>query len=276
MLIAFVSGAVLCPLLVLALAPLVDAVFGYTTDLRLQQLASLNHPALKELIVKAPGTYHHSIITAGLAEGAALAIGANPLLARVSAYYHDLGKGKNPLAFEDNSRGPNRHDTLEPEQSAALIRRHVADGLDLARHYHLPRAVAQAIPQHHGTRRMEEFYRKALDRYGPQVDERPFRYPGPLPQSREVALVMLADAVEAASRLAPRGEATDRLVHRVMDDVVGEGQLQDCALTLHDLTLVARSFQATLDGLGGRAGQGTSAEPHADAELEDEPSVHLN
>jgi putative nucleotidyltransferase with HDIG domain len=274
---AFVSGAVLCPLLVLALAPLVDAVFGYTTDLRLQELASLNHPALKELIVKAPGTYHHSIITAGLAENAAQAIGANPLLARVSAYYHDLGKGKNPLAFEENSRGPSRHDSLDPEQSAALIRRHVADGLELARHYHLPRAVAQAIPQHHGTRRMEEFYRKALDRYGPEVDERPFRYPGPLPQSREVALVMLADAVEAASRLAPRGESSDRLVHRVMDGVVAEGQLQDCPLTLHDLTLIARSFQATLDGLGGRAGAGSSGEPRPESEAtDDEPAVHLN
>ncbi len=245
------GGALFTPLLVLALLPLAEGLFGYTTDLRLLELANLNHPALKELIVKAPGTYHHSILLGTLAEAAAQAIGANALLARVSAYYHDIGKGKNPLCFGENQKGQNRHDHLPPDESAALIRQHVPDGIELARLYKLPRVVVDAIPQHHGTRRVGRFYQKALEQKGPGVDDAAFRYPGPKPQSREAALVMLADGVEAASRVLPQagpGDLAD-LVRSVVDSVVADGQLGECDLTLAELSQVARSLERTLQAL---------------------------
>lgn len=247
---ALAGGLVISPLILFLILPLVEGVFGYTTDLRLLELYP-NHPALKELIVKAPGTYHHSIILGSLAEGAAQAIGANPLLARVSAYYHDIGKGKNPLCFAENQKGQNRHDTLEPEESVALIRQHIQDGLELARRYKLPRVVAEAIPENHGTRLIGLFYQKALAiRTGP-VDPDAFRYQGPKPRSRETALVMLADGVESASRALPlaTSEGVRSLVQKVVDSVVADGQLDECDLTLRDVQLIAKSFEATLDAL---------------------------
>ncbi len=251
MALGFGGGALLCPMIALAVIPLVEGVFGYTTDARLLELANLNHPALKELIVKAPGTYHHSIILGALAEAAAEAIGGNALLARVSAYYHDLGKGKNPLYFAENQKGQNRHDALPPEESAAIVRQHVADGLELARQYKLPKAVADAIPQHHGTRLIGFFYQKALRLHGAPLSEEPYRYLGPKPRSREAALVMLADGVEAASRSLPQAspEAVGSLVQKVVDSAFADGQLDDCDLTLRDLTAVARSFRRTLENL---------------------------
>jgi putative nucleotidyltransferase with HDIG domain len=248
---ALAGGLVISPLLLFLILPLVEGVFGYTTDLRLLELANLNHPALKELIVKAPGTYHHSIILGSLAEGAAQAIGANPLLARVSAYYHDIGKGKNPLCFAENQKGLNRHDTLEPEESVVLIRQHIQDGLELARRYKLPRVVVDAIPENHGTRLIGLFYQKALAiRTGP-VDPGAFRYPGPKPRSRETALVMLADGVESASRALPQAtsEAFSSLVQKVVDSVVADGQLDESDLTLRDIQVISKSFEATLDAL---------------------------
>ncbi|MHB8420979.1 MAG: HD family phosphohydrolase, partial [Myxococcales bacterium] len=242
------GGALLTPILVLALLPLVEWLFGYTTDLRLLELSNLNHPALKELIVKAPGTYHHSILLGTLAEAAAQAIGANALLARVSAYYHDLGKGKNPLCFGENQKGQNRHDQLPPEESAALIRQHVLDGVELGRKYRLPRIVLDAIPQHHGTRLVGGFYQKALELRGPGLDDAPFRYPGPKPQSREAALVMLADGVEAASRALPQASPGDLalLARSVVDSVVADGQLDECDLTLRDLSQIGSSLERAL------------------------------
>ncbi len=248
---ALTGGLLVSPLLLFLILPLVEGLFGYTTDLRLLELANLNHPALKELIVKAPGTYHHSIILGSLAEGAAQAIGANALLARVSAYYHDIGKGKNPLCFAENQKGQNRHDTLEPEESVALIRQHIQDGLELARRYKLPRVVVEAIPENHGTRLIGTFYQKALAiRTGP-VDPNAYRYPGPKPRSRETALVMLADGVESASRSLPQAtsEALGSLVQKVVDSVVADGQLDECDLTFHDLQTIVTSFEATLDAL---------------------------
>ncbi len=247
---AFVGGTVLVPAVVLALLPLSEGIFGYTTNLRLLELANLNHPALKELIVKAPGTYHHSIILGSLVEAAAEAIGANALLARVSAYYHDIGKGKNPLLFGENLKGESRHDAIEPEESAALIRQHVQDGVELARQYKLPRSVSDAIPQHHGTRLIAFFYDRARAKRE-SVDMALFRYAGPKPTTREAALVMLGDGVEAASRAAPQAGAGgfDALVREVIDSVVADGQLAGCDLTLGDLDAIARSFTATLESL---------------------------
>ena len=254
-LFAVVSAALALPMTVLTLTPLVEAGFGYASDLKLLELANLNHPALKELVLQAPGTYHHSIIMGSLVESAAEAIGANPLLARSCAYYHDIGKGRNPAYFGENQKGDNPHDQLAPPMSAAIIKRHVAEGLEMASEYKLPRLVADAIPQHHGTRLVGYFFHKAQKEHEGRDDSEPddesFRYPGPKPQFREAALVMIADACEAASRsLADPG--TDKLramVQRMINVIFSEGQLDECDLTLKDLNRIAESFTRTLEGI---------------------------
>ncbi len=253
---ALVGTAVTVPMTVLALTPLVEVVFGYASDLKLLELANLNHPALKELIVRSPGTYHHSILVGSLVEAAAEEIGCNPLLARTCAYYHDIGKGKNPLYFGENQKGENPHDCLAPAMSAVIIKRHVTDGLELARQYRLPRAVVDVIAQHHGSRLVAYFHHKALreveQREGtPAPDEAIYRYPGPKPQFREAALVMIADAVEAASRSMPEPTSVElqALVQRIVNIVFSEGQLDECDLTLRDLNVLARSFLHTLEGI---------------------------
>ncbi len=253
---SFVGNSFLIPTMVLALTPLIEATFGYASDIKLLELANLNHPALKELIVQAPGTYHHSIILGSLVEGAAEAIGANPLLARSCAYYHDMGKGRNPLYFGENQKGENRHDSLAPGMSAVIIRRHVTDGIEMARQYKLPKLVADAIPQHHGTRLVGYFHHKALKEQegkenAPPIDENVYRYPGPKPQFQEAALVMIADAVEAASRTLPDPSSANlhALVHKLINLIFSEGQLDECDLTLRDLNLIAQSFVRTLEGI---------------------------
>jgi putative nucleotidyltransferase with HDIG domain len=255
---ALAGGALLLPVTVVGVLPLVEAGFGYVTDVKLLELANLNHPALKELIVQAPGTYHHSILMGSLVEGAAEAIGANPLLARVCAYYHDLGKIRNPLYFAENQRGgENRHDQLAPSMSALIVKRHVTDGLELARHWRLPRVVADVIPQHHGTRHVGYFWAKAQQRTAEEgsraslVDEGLFRYPGPKPQTREAALVMIADACEASSRSleTPTDDAIRTLVARRINEVFAEGQLDECELTLRDLNAIAAAMVRALEAI---------------------------
>jgi hypothetical protein len=250
------GGALAMPILVMGVAPLAEAVFGYTTDIKLLELANLNHPALKELIVQAPGTYHHSIIIGSLVEAAAEAIDANPLLARVCAYYHDIGKGRNPLYFGENQRGENRHEKLASPMSALIVKRHVSDGMEMARQYKLPKRVADAIPQHHGTRLVGYFFHKALQEQEgrsdmQQIDENHYRYAGPKPQSREVALVMIADAVEASSRAMqdPTPAKLQTLVQKIVNGIFADGQLDECDLTLRDLNEIARAFYRTLGGI---------------------------
>jgi hypothetical protein len=253
---ACLGTAVAVPVMVMALTPLIEALFGYASDIKLLELANLNHPALKELIVQAPGTYHHSIIIGTLVENAAEAIGANPLLARSCAYYHDIGKGRNPLYFGENQKGENRHDTLAPAMSAVIIKRHVTEGLEMARQYRLPKLVADAIPQHHGTRLVGYFFHKAVKeqegKENPQpIDESIYRYPGPKPQFREAALVMIADAVEASTRAMPEPTTTklQAQVQKMINLIFSEGQLDECDLTLKDLNLIASSFLHTLEGI---------------------------
>ncbi|MFZ5471099.1 MAG: HD family phosphohydrolase [Myxococcota bacterium] len=253
---AFAGTCVAVPVMVMALTPLIEVSFGYASDIKLLELANLNHPALKELIVQAPGTYHHSIIIGSLVEAAAEAIGANPLLARSCAYYHDIGKGRNPLYFGENQKGENRHDALAPAMSAVIIKRHVTEGLEMARQYKLPKLVADAIPQHHGTRLVGFFFHKAVKeqegKENPQaIDDSIYRYPGPKPQFREAALVMIADAVEAASRAMPEPSTPklQALVHKLINMIFSEGQLDECDLTLKDLNLIAHSFVHTLEGI---------------------------
>lgn len=253
---SLVGNSLAVPVMVMALTPLVELTFGYASDIKLLGLANLNHPALKELIVQAPGTYHHSIILGSLVEAAAEAIGANSLLARSCAYYHDIGKGRNPLYFGENQKGENRHDTLAPAMSAVIIKRHVTEGMDMARQYKLPKLVADAIPQHHGTRLVGYFHHKAIQeqegKENPQpIDDSVFRYPGPKPQFREAALVMIADTVEAASRAIsePTAAKLQLLVQKLINAIFSEGQLDECDLTLRDLNLIAQSFVRTLEGI---------------------------
>jgi hypothetical protein len=192
-----------------------------------------------------------------LVEAAAQAIGANPLLARVCAYYHDLGKIRNPLHFAENQRGENRHDHLAPSMSALIVKRHVTDGVELARHWRIPRVVSDTIPQHHGTRLVSYFWAKAEKAAqegsgrAATVDESLFRYPGPKPQTREAALVMIADACEASSRALedPTGDALRALVSKRINEVFSEGQLDDCELTLRDLNAIAAAMVRALEAI---------------------------
>jgi cyclic-di-AMP phosphodiesterase PgpH len=261
---ALAGGGLVVSVVVIGVLPIVEGVFGYVTDVKLLELANLNHPALKELIVQAPGTYHHSILMGSLVEAAALEIGANPLLARVCAYYHDLGKIRNPLYFAENQRAENRHDALAPSMSALIVKRHVTDGLELARQWKLPRVVADAIAQHHGTRVVAYFWAKAQRAAedaardpkaekgrAPGLDESLFRYPGPKPQTREAALVMIADACEASARNleSPGGDALRSLVAKRITEIFGDGQLDGCELTLRDLNAISGAMVRALEAI---------------------------
>jgi cyclic-di-AMP phosphodiesterase PgpH len=238
----------------LALTPMVESLFRYTTDLKLLELASLNHPALKELIVQAPGTYHHSIIVGSLVEAAADAVGANALKAKVMAYYHDLGKGCNAMYFIENQKGSaNPHDKLKPSMSAMVIKRHVTDGLEIAKGYRLGQEILSGIAEHHGTTLIQYFYHRALEEAGEEgvVNEIDYRYPGRRPQSRESALVMLGDSVEAAARSIP-DPTTARLqgmVNKVINAKFTDGQLEQCDLTLRDLHTIAKAFMHVLTSI---------------------------
>ncbi|HSN92910.1 MAG TPA: HDIG domain-containing protein [Anaeromyxobacteraceae bacterium] len=254
---AAVGGAVLLPVVTLGVLPLVEGAFGYVTDVKLLELANLNHPALKELIVQAPGTYHHSILMGSMAEAAAQAIGANPLLARVCAYYHDIGKIRNPHFYAENQRGGNPHDAIAAATSALVIKRHVTDGLEMARAWRLPEVVAEVIPQHHGTRLVGYFWAKAQRSPGedpprlPPPDESAFRYEGPKPRSREAALVMIADACEASARAldAPGADALRALVERRLNEILEEGQLDECELTLKELSAISAAMARALEAI---------------------------
>lgn len=236
-------------LLVLALTPALEYSFGYTTDIKLLELANITQPALKELSMKAPGTYHHSVMVGNLAEAAAESIGANPLLTRVGAYYHDLGKMRNPRYFAENQAGDNPHDKLKPQMSALIIKSHVKDGIDVAHGHRLPQDIIDFVPQHHGTALIGYFYARAKEMATlEEVDEADYRYPGPRPQKRETALVMLADGVEAAARSLPEPTPAriKGLVKKIINGKFVDGQLDECDLTLRDLHEIERSFTRIL------------------------------
>lgn len=229
----------------------VGALLGVTTRVQLMELAQLNAPLLRRLQDEAPGTFHHSIIVGNLAERAADLIGADALLVRVGCYYHDLGKVVQPGYYIENQMaGDNPHDTMDPKESARIIAQHVTAGVELATRSGLPARVREFIPQHHGTRLIPFFYRKASER-DPRVDERLFRYPGPKPQSRETAIVMLADSTEATARASEdrSSERIDQIVEEVIGERLNEGELEECDLTLRDLRTIAASFKQTLRGV---------------------------
>lgn len=249
------TGGILASIFVMVLAPIAEMLFDYVTDIKLLELGNLNHPLLKEMIVKAPGTYHHSQLVAVLAEAAAAEIGANPLLARVGSYFHDVGKMRKPSYFIENQQGgENRHNKLAPSMSALIIASHVKDGLDLAREYKLPKRIADFIPQHQGTKIISFFYNKAVEQaeaVGNTVDEKDYRYPGPRPQTREAGIILLADGVEAAVRSIPEKTPTkiQGMVQKIINKNFTEAQLDECDMTLKDLHLIAESFVRVLVGI---------------------------
>jgi putative nucleotidyltransferase with HDIG domain len=240
--------ALLAGFILSGMLPLIERLYGIVTDVTLLELADTSHPLLQELVRRAPGTYTHSMTMAALAESAAEAIGANPLLARVGCYYHDIGKMLKPQYFIENQNGDNRHDRLEPALSTLIIIGHVKDGAALAEQYRLPGAVIDFIQQHHGTTLVEYFYRQALrlqeeNGHGGEL-EYAFRYPGPKPRSRESGIVMLADALESASRAltAPTPNSLRKLVHDLVMKRLLDGQFDDSGLTLTELNKIEESL----------------------------------
>lgn len=230
----------------------VGGLFGMMTTLQLQELSRLDHPLLKDLLRRAPGTYHHSIMVANLAEQAAERIDANSALVRVGAFYHDVGKMNRPPFFTENQEGINPHETLDPYSSARIIISHVQDGLELAKKHKLPDRIQDFIAEHHGDRLVVVFYKKAEEQLqeGERLDESRFRYKGPRPRSRESGLVLLADSVEAASAAVRpnNAEAIEKLVNKIIDEHVKDGQLDDSGLTLGDIKVLRDSFIETLKG----------------------------
>jgi len=235
------------------LVPIIEVLFEYTSDIKLLELANLDQPLMRKLMIEAPGTYHHSVIVGNLVEAAAAEIGANPLLAKVCGYYHDIGKIRKPAYFiENQSDGRNRHDKLAPSMSALILIAHIKDGLDMARQYKLGQTITDTIRQHHGTSLIHYFYDKAKQLKGEdavKIDD--YRYPGPKPQTREAGLVMLADVVEAASRTLdnPTPSRLQGLVQKLINRIFSDGQLDNCELTLRDLHNIAKSFNTILNGI---------------------------
>ncbi len=251
---AAASGALSVSLTFAAYA-FVGRVFGITTSLQLLELARPTHPLFRQLLLNAPGTYHHSIIVANMAERAAELVGADPLLARVGAYYHDIGKTARPYFFiENQSDGANPHDRLDPKTSAQIIISHTRDGVALARQYALPERVQDIIAQHHGTTMAGFFFhvanKEAKEGNGAEVDERDYRYPGPVPDTREAAIVMLADVEAAVRAMHPNSPAEmDKLIHQYIEEKLLSGQLARCDLTLRDLDHIREAFSGMLKSI---------------------------
>ena len=255
-----VANALISPMLTYGLLVFLEKFFRVTTDLTLLELAQFNHPLLRMLAEQAPGTYHHSMTMATLAEAGAAAVGANEVLARVAGYFHDIGKIVKPTYFIENQKGSrSRHDKLAPRMSSLIIAAHVKDGIALAREYKLPKEVIDFIPMHHGTGRIDFFYNKALGlaRRDPdetkidEINEEDYRYPGPKPQTKETGIMMLADTIEAAVRTLddPSPQKLEAMIDELMKKRIDEGELEECPLTLADLKKIKEAFLGVLVGI---------------------------
>ena len=262
---------------VVGLLPVLESLFKRTTDITLLELTDYNHPLLRHMQLEAPGTYHHSLVVAQLSENAANAIGANPLLARVCALFHDVGKTANAQFFGENQRDrTDPHSNIPPTESARIIKQHVPDGVELAQKHNLPRAVIDVIQQHHGTTLVRYFYQRAMDAsrapfpsaVQTSPNETEFRYDGPIPQTKESAIISLADGVEATSR-SMREVGADQLhevINRIVDTRIAEGQLDETPLTLEEITKIKNSFQFTLlNMLHSRVAYPPAEKPAAEA-----------
>ncbi|MGA2090047.1 MAG: HDIG domain-containing metalloprotein [Endomicrobiales bacterium] len=245
-----VSG-VLSIVIVLGVLPYLETFFSRTTNIKLIELADFNQPILKRLMLEAPGTYHHSLLVATLAEPAAEAIGANALFARVGAYYHDIGKLTHPEYFIENQQvTASPHDPLKPTMSSLVVTSHVKDGVALAQAHKLDRVIIDLIEQHHGTSLIHYFYHRALE-HNIAIQQESFRYPGPKPRSKVSAIIMLADAVEAASRSVedPSPARMKDTVEQVINNKFTDGQFSECPITMRDLSTIAESMINTLGGI---------------------------
>ena len=248
-------NSIMSPIIAFGLLFFYERVFKVTTDLTLLELSDFNHPLLKELSSKAPGTFHHSIVMGNLSEAAAKAINANSILARVGCYYHDIGKTVRPQYFIENQMEHNRHDSLTPTISTKLIIAHVKEGVDLARKYNLPEEIIDFIPMHHGTTLVAYFYNKAkYEKNGKSkgdISDYLYRYPGPKPQTKETGIVMLADSIEASTRAIedPTPKKLENRIDEVIKNRFIEGELDECELTFRDLTRIKQSFLKVLLGI---------------------------
>jgi putative nucleotidyltransferase with HDIG domain len=249
-----VGGGLLTGILALGLSPIIETAFHYTSNLRLLELLNLDQPLLKELMLVAPGTYHHSLVVGQIVEATAVAIGANPLLAKAAAYYHDIGKIKKPAYFVENQYGgPNKHEKLAPSMSSLILTAHVKDGVELASKQHLGEAICDIIQQHHGTSLISFFYTKAKNQAADpdKVNIQDYRYPGPRPQTKEAGLVLVADQVEAASKtlMDPTPARIQGMVQKIVNNIFADGQLDECELTLKELHLIAKHCTKILSGI---------------------------
>ena len=249
---AFFVGVIVVVLVVGSL-PLWEAAFGFITPIQLLELTNPDQPILKRLLIEATGTYYHSLLVANLAEAAADEIGANPLMARVGGYYHDIGKLTCSNYFKENQVLDNPHDYLDPQTSADIILSHVTSGIELADTYKLPKCVKDMIKEHHGTSTAQYFYIKAKNIEGEEVDIKDFSYKGPKPQSKEAALIMLADVVEATVRSMQHKIGTEvtveDLVRKMVKQKLDEGQLDECPLYISDIEKIIDSFTRMLKGM---------------------------
>jgi putative nucleotidyltransferase with HDIG domain len=254
------ANAIISPVLTYGLLIFFERVFKVTTDLTLMELSHFSHPLLRRLSEQAPGTYHHSLTIATLAEAAASAIGANEVLARVGALFHDIGKLVKPMYFVENQKGSrNKHDKLTPRMSSLIISAHVKEGISIGEEFHLPQEVLDFIPMHHGTTRIEYFYSKALELARQsedetkieEINEQDYRYPGPKPQTRETGILMLADTVEATTRTLedPSPQKLETVIDEMVKKRFEEGELDECPLTLKDLTKIKAAFLNVLVGV---------------------------
>ena len=247
-------GGVGSSLMTAGLLPVIEHTFDYTTNFKLLELANLEHPLLEQMMVSAPGTYHHSMLVGNLCKAAAESIGAHPILTRVAAYYHDIGKLKMAHYFIENSQNDDAHRNLSPSMSSLIILSHVREGVELAQEYRLGKKIYEIIRQHHGTSLVTYFYQRAKDMEDPElslINEKDFRYAGPKPQTREAGIVMLADAVEAASRTLedPTPKRIETHVQNIIEQIFVDGQLDECELTLKDLHAIQKSFITILIGI---------------------------
>ena len=248
---AVVINSLLSLILLFAVSPVLELCFGYSTRFRLMELMSLEQPLMQELMVTAPGTYHHSLIVANMVEAGAKAIGANSLLCKVAALYHDVGKLYRPAYFIENQfGGPNKHDKLSPSMSALILLSHVKKGTEMAAQYNLGQDIADIINQHHGTRLIRFFYQKSLN-LGEKPSESDFSYAGPRPQTKEAAILMLADSVEASSRTLsdPTPARIRTHIDTIIKGIFSEGQLDESELTFKDLHFLSENFQRILTGI---------------------------
>ena len=246
------ASGVISGLIAVGFQPVFEAAFNLATPSKLLELANPNQPLLRRLLIEAPGTYHHAIIVANLSEAAAEKIGANPLLARTGAYFHDIGKLKRPLYFKENQRGDNPHDRTDAYVSAAIVTAHTTDGLALAQKHHLPPEIQRIIVEHHGDTPVMYFYHKALQQAdGKPVDIKDFRYGGSRPTTKESAIVMLADTIEAAVRSMPdpTPQAISRFIERLVRGKIEDGQLSNSPLSLLDIDGICEAFSAVLSGV---------------------------